>query len=123
MAFVEVAAGLALALAPGFSVQLLLGTSLDSPAALVITRMTGIALCSLGIACWLAHKDGQSRAGMGLIGSMLFYNIAVASLFIYSGLTLSIAGVLLWPAVLLHTVLAMGCLSCLRRSPAQAIRQ
>ena len=44
----ETATGLALAGVPLLVISLLLGGSLDSPAALVLARMTGAALVSLG---------------------------------------------------------------------------
>ena len=50
-AIIETAAGLALAVAPAFSVNILLGTPLSNPAALVVARVAGMALISLGIAC------------------------------------------------------------------------
>lgn len=94
--------------------HLLLGVSLDAAAARVLARVAGMALITLGIACWLAHHDMKSRAGRGLLGAMLFYNISVAAVLSYPGLALGLSGVLLWPAVLLHASLAIGCLVCLR---------
>jgi hypothetical protein len=114
-ALFEASAGLALAVAPSFSIHLLLGASLESPAASVLARVAGMALISLGIACGLAHQDGQSRAGRGLVGAMLFYNVSVAAVLAYAGLALRLSGILLWPAILFHISLAMGCLACLRR--------
>jgi len=71
-------------------------------------------LLSLGIACWLARNDEQSRAATGLIAAMLLYNTAVAAVLVYAGIGLRLAGVGTWPAVLLHAALAVWCLACLR---------
>lgn len=116
MTLVEIGAGIALTAAPTLSVHLLLGSTLDNSAALVIARMVGIALTSLGIACYFARRDSHSPAGKGLLGAMLFYNFSVAALFAYSGLALATAGVLLWPVTILHAVLALACLTFLLKN-------
>jgi len=113
-AVIEAATGVALLLSPPLPVSLLLGASLDTPTGLVVGRVAGAALLSLGIACWLARNDEQSRAATGLIAAMLLYNTAVAAVLVYAGIGLRLAGVGTWPAVLLHAALAVWCLACLR---------
>src|SRR5882672_11518402 len=56
-AVLEAGTGLALAIAPAIPVSLLLGASIDEPAALVIARVTGVALLALTLACWSARDD------------------------------------------------------------------
>jgi hypothetical protein len=90
----ELATGVALLLAPSIVGQLLLGTALTG-VALNVARVAGIALIGLGIACW----PGPPRLGM------LVYSAAVALYLAFIGLTEATAGVLLWPAVVLHVVL------------------
>jgi len=60
-AMIEIGVGLALLAFPSLLATLLLGSSLDTPAALTVARLAGGALLSLGVACWLARHDGQSR--------------------------------------------------------------
>jgi quinol-cytochrome oxidoreductase complex cytochrome b subunit len=113
-AVIEAATGLALLGLPSLVVSLLLGASFDSPSALVVARVAGAALLSLGVACWLARNDEKSRATVGVVTAMLLYNIAAVSVLTYAGLGVRLSGIGLWPAVLLHTALAAWCIACLR---------
>jgi hypothetical protein len=119
-AVLEVVTGLALSLSPALTVSLLLGASLDAPGALVVAHVAGAALLSLGVACWLAHGDGQSRAGRGVVAAMLLYNVAVVAVLAHAGLGLGLSGAGLWPAVGLHAALAVWCVVCLRNTKAQS---
>ena len=113
-AFIEVGAGLALIGFPSAAVALLLGSPLDTPAAVTLGRLTGAALFTPGIACWLARGDAQSRAARGLAAAMLFYNFAAVALFVLAGIGFGLRGVALWPAVALHAAMAIWCITCLR---------
>ena len=113
-AAVEAATGLALLGLPLLVVSLLLGGSLDTPAALVVARMTGTAQLSLGVACWLARNDAQSRAARGLVTAMLLYNTAAVAVLVYAGMVSRLSGIGLWPVVVLHAAMAVWCTACLR---------
>jgi hypothetical protein len=113
-ALVETPIGLMLLLSPKLVVAFLLGASLDAPAALVVTRIAGTALLSLGGACWLARDDGPNLARRGLVAAMLLYNCAAGAVLAAAGVGVRLVGVLLWPAVALHAVLALWCIACLR---------
>ena len=115
----EAATGLALLIVPSLVGRLLLGEELTGVAALV-GRVAGIALFALGIACWLARDDTQSRAAWGLVVTMLFYDVAVAVMLAFAGTALGLRGVMLWPAVIVHTVLGAWCVACLRCTSWQA---
>ena len=113
-AVIETGAGVALIFIPSVVVKLLLGVPLDAPAAVALGRLTGGALFALGIACWFACGDAKSRAARGIVSAMLFYNLAAVAVFLWAGLGLKLAGVALWPAILLHAAMAVWCFGCLR---------
>ena len=118
-AFIEAATGLMLLVSPPLVVAFLLGASLDGPAALVLARIAGAALLSLGCACWLARNDGPNRAVPGLVAMLLYNSVAVAVL-ANAGAGARLVGVLTWPAVALHAALAVWCIACLRRGQVNA---
>jgi hypothetical protein len=92
----EAATGLALLIVPSLVGQLLFGEEL-SGVAIPFARVAGIALVSLGIACW---------PGPPLVG-MLTYSTIVTLYLTYLGFAGSLVGILLWPAVALHVVLTI----------------
>ena len=57
----------------------------------------------------LADKDQRTPAQLGLLTGILIYNVAVALLLGFAGTVLKMAGIALWPAVVLHTALAVWC--------------
>ena len=115
---VEVLAGLAFALFPRSLFAILLGVPLDTYGAYAF-RMFGAAIFSMGSACWLARNASESPAAKALIMAMLLYDAAFVALLLSARLAAGLAGIALWPTVLLHTVLAIYSLLQLRnRLPA-----
>jgi len=115
-AAVEVGAGAALALVPTAVVGLLIGGSVDSPTALAVTRLAGAALLTLGLVCWFASRDSESRAAIGVVTAMSFYNAAAAGVLLYARFGAELSGLGLWPAIVLHAALAAWCLAGARRT-------
>jgi hypothetical protein len=109
-ALIEVGAGLALLIVPAFVVKLLLGAEI-SGAAVPLGRVAGAALLALGVACWCAR--GEAR---GLVIAMLVYNVGVAIVLAAAGIQLATVGIALWPAVILHTVMAAWCVASMKSS-------
>ena len=93
-AVAEAATGLALLIVPSLVGRLLLGEELTG-VAVPVARVAGIALIALRVACW---------PGPPLVG-MLTYSAAVTLYLAYVGFAGGLAGVLLWPAVVLHVIL------------------
>lgn len=108
-ALIEVAAGAAAIFLPAIAVQFLLGSPLESPQSIAITRVAGAALVSLAIICWIAHHDPSSRTSRAVIPTMLFYNIAVVAFLLYARLANNLSGTGLWPAIVLHAIMAAWC--------------
>jgi len=115
-ALVETATSLMLITSPTFVVTLLLGVLLEQPAALVVARVAGAALLSVGCACWLGRNDEHDRGVSGLVVALLLYNSVAATVLAHAGAGAQLVGVLTWPAVALHVTLAAWCIACLRRS-------
>jgi hypothetical protein len=113
-ALLEVPAGLGLIAAPVLVVRLLLGAEI-SGAALPLARVAGVALLALGIACWLASYDAQGCGARGVICGMAIYNLGTVLVLGIAGIASQSAGVLLWPAVILHAAMAVWCITTLRR--------
>jgi hypothetical protein len=90
----EAALGLVLLAYPPIVVQLLFGAEITGAGA-VMSRVAGIALIALGVACW---------PGTPLVG-MLTYSAGVTLYLAYVGFVGGLTGILLWPAVVLHMIL------------------
>ena len=84
--------------APAIVVRLLFATEV-SGIAITVGRLTGISLIALGVACW---PSGDSR---GALYGMLTWSVLAMVYLIVTGLSGS-AGVLLWPAVVVHGAIA-----------------
>ena len=95
-AVAEVVTGMALIVVPSLVGRLLFGADL-SGVSIPVARVTGIALIGLGTACW---------PGPALLG-MLIYGALVTAYLLYIAFGGEWVGPLLWPAVVLHAVLAL----------------
>ena len=101
---VEVATGLALIIDPRIVVALLVGP--NTPVEEIpMGRLPGIAILALGLACWPSreHAEGSSPVFRGI----LVYNVLNAPFLVYLFKVGHLGGVLLWPGVALHAVVAL----------------
>ena len=116
-AIIEFGTGLLLLVFPSILTMLLFGSSLDTPAAVTIARVAGVALIGLAVACRFARNDAKSNAAKGLVIAMALYNLAIPILLVYAALGLQISGIGLWPVVVVHlAMLAWSILSLLDKS-------
>ncbi len=82
--------------APAIVARLLVGIDLPEMA-LPVSRVAGIGLIGLAVACWPGPPD---------LG-MLIYSAGIALLLSWLGAVAGLTGVLLWPAVVLHGVISI----------------
>jgi|SRR5208282_3605571 len=104
----EAVTGLALLTYPPIVVRLLFGAEIAG-VGVVMSRVAGAALLAIGVACWLARNDPGRATQPGLLIGVLIYDLAAAALLAHAGLFLDVAGIALWPAVVLHAALATWC--------------
>jgi len=109
-AFLEGATGLALMATPSLVINLLLGSPLSDPISIIISRVAGVALVSLALACWFSRKS-ESQNGLGI--ALLYYNLTSVALLGYAGLHENLLGMALWPAVAFHIIMAFWSAKCL----------
>lgn len=96
----EFAFGLLLLLYPSLIARLLLATDI-SGAAVTVARIVGACLIALGVFCW---PSGDSRRQFYI---MLTWSVLAACSLIIVGIRWS-AGVLLWPAVVVHGAVSVS---------------
>jgi hypothetical protein len=107
IAAVEAATGLGLLLLPSVPFALLLGLESATVEAIFVGRIAGAALLAIGAASWMARKDESNSSLFGLLVGILIYNTAVSILLVYAATVLKTTGVMLWPTVAFHALLAV----------------
>jgi hypothetical protein len=71
----------------------------------LVGRFFGITLLALGLACWPTGQHGES--GLRAFLAMVVYNVLIALYLAYLGTVGHMMGLLLWPVVALHAVVAL----------------
>jgi heme A synthase len=108
-AWLEIVVGTLLVVRPDLPCLLLFASKPDA-VGMALGRFSGVALVSLGIAFlpWTDARSPRSVAGL------FAFNVGVAILLVWLGIATSPHGLLLWPAVVLHTTIAAALLPLLR---------
>ncbi len=109
----ECLTGIALIAIPSTIVPMLLGIPFDDDSLHVIAGITGAALISIGIVCWLLRNSGASA--LAVVKSVLFYNVAGTLILLYALLGLNMSAIGLWPVTIIHFALGIWCLVVLLR--------
>ena len=99
---IEAATGLGLIADPGLVVRLLLGTDL-SGGGIALSRVGGVALLALGLACWPSVDKVTAQA----TSALFTYNFLAAIYLGYLGAAGGFVSYLLWPVCVLHALLAL----------------
>ena len=114
-AIAEAGTGLSLLLLPATVLSLLLGIQAPTVDIVFISRVAGAALLAIGLISALASRAAGGPALLGVLAGILLYDVVVVGLLAYAGGVLGLAGPALWPAVVVHSVLAVWCVVCLQR--------
>jgi hypothetical protein len=105
----ELLTGLTLLVYPPIVVRLLFGSEIAG-AGLLASRIAGICLIALGVACWPDRNTLRPFFGM------LTYNLLVTLYLAYVGISGEV-GILLWPVVALHAGLSVLLVWARRKEP------
>ncbi len=97
-AIAEAGTGLLLLVYPPIVVRLLFGSEIGG-AGVIMSRLAGIALIGLGVACWPGNSAVQPLYGM------LTYSTLAMLYLIRIGIRSEAVGLLLWPGVVVHAIL------------------
>jgi hypothetical protein len=97
----ECLVGLALLLSPGITTAFLLGAEPGAVGSM-IGRVAGVALLSLGIACWGARADAGGAARTGTLGAITLYNAGAGLLLVPFAATGQAGGPVVWAVGVLH---------------------
>ncbi len=109
---VEFGTGIAVILVPALVVNLLVGLQIAADGTL-LARCFGIALLGLSFACWPGKGiDGSAAAFRG----MLIYNASISIYLTYLGVFEHMYGLLLWPGVVLHAIVAILLVLAVRKN-------
>ncbi len=92
--------GLALLVYPRIVIQLLFGAEIAG-AGMPVSRVAGMALIGLGVACWPNGSARQPLYGMLTYGTLaMLYLVSV-------GVRGEGVGLLLWPAAVVHAIIVI----------------
>ena len=105
----EALTGLVLLVYPPIVVRLMLGAEITG-AGIAVSRLAGISLIALGIACWPGEMAHRAFYGM------LTYSTLTTLWMIYVGVS-GMVGILLWPAAAVHGGLSILLVRAWRKEP------
>ena len=102
-AWIEILVGASFILALNAQSQLIFGVTTEGTGA-VFARLAGIGLIALGIACLPSNLAATRKVA---IRTLLIFNVATTILFAWVAVATTFSGVVLWPVVIMHAVLAI----------------
>jgi len=105
-ALLEAPTGLLLLLVPAIVLAVLFGWDHPGAEALVVSRVAGAGVLSVGVSSWMARHDARTPGQLGVLAGVLVYNVVGSAVLLYAGAALGTIGVLLWPAVVYHVALS-----------------
>ena len=103
-ACLEIVVGAIFLAAPDLPCRLLFAVAPEG-VAIPLARFAGVALLGLGIACLPSKLAGSSR---GAVLGLLAFNVGATVFFAWVAVATGFRGLLLWPVVILHAVIAIA---------------
>lgn len=113
-AWVEIIVGISFILATNTQSQFVFGATPDQ-IGILFARLAGIGLIGLGIACLPSSVAGTYP---NAVRGLFLFNIGATIFFAWVAVATTFRGVMLWPVVILHAVLAIA-LAASRRPAAR----
>lgn len=101
-AWLEIAVGVSFVTVLEIPCRALFGSTPEG-LGIVLARFAGVTLVALGIACLTAKAVEPSRSA---VQGLLVYNAGATVLLMWVALATAFRGILLWPAVALHALIA-----------------
>jgi hypothetical protein len=111
-AAIEGGTGLLLIFFPSMLTGILLGESLETPVAITIARIAGVAILAIAAICWLNRNDVHGSGTMGLVKGLIIYNAGASAILIWAGTVMGLSCTGLWCVVIIHLIM---CIWCVRR--------
>jgi hypothetical protein len=105
-AWLEIVVGATLLTAPDYPCQLLFAAKPEG-LGLALARIGGLGLFALGLACLPSKATGAHR---NAVFGLFVFNFGVAVLLAWVAIATTFSGVLLWPTVVLHAIIAAALL-------------
>lgn len=99
----EIATGAGLAVVPSLLATLLFGSEMNAVGNLV-GRISGLVMLCLAFGCWPRSFEGEHRQALAPLFAL---SLLATAFLIYVGIRGVNVGVLLWPAVAAHLILAI----------------
>jgi hypothetical protein len=84
---------------------LLFGWRQGTAEMLVMGRVAGAGVLSIGVMSWTARREAWTAAQLGVLVGLVTYNAVSAAVLVWAAFALGMVGVLLWPAVVYHVAL------------------
>ena len=112
-ACVEIIVGASFVLATNGQSQFVFGATTEGTGAL-FARLAGIGLIGLGLACLPSNVAGTQRVA---VRGLFIFNVLATIFFAWVGVATTFRGVMLWPVVILHALLAIVLALVLRTTP------
>ena len=112
-AWVEIIVGASFVLASSGQSQFVFGATTEGTGSL-FARLAGIGLIGLGLSCLPSNVAGTQRIA---VRGLFIFNVLATIFFAWVGVATTFRGVVLWPVVILHAVLAIVLALVLRTTP------